>query len=457
MYLYITITDPGDATGPFNIYSNVDGYVSAFETNVSLADLLAGFPTNNVPDGTVEIRVVNLDPNCNNSIQVGISPLVYYFIPSDSQPTNHFTVDFINGGNYAYVYGAFKGYWNGSYEVPGNHLVKLNPDLSVETSFDILEGFNDHIVYIGATLTELLDGSVVLVGFFTSFNGVTYNRIIELKPDGTVEELFDVGTGFNNYSTGISQTTDGKYYITGIFTKYNGITANRVIRLLPDGSKDVAFNAGSGLDNAALSTLVNIDNSVYLSGYFSTYDGNTANGIIRLNPDGTIDNSFNVGTGFQPRGTYKGVLMDRIPGEDSIVCVMYCAYCGAGNYELTYQGNSYGNIVKLNPDGSVNAEFAANSGTGFNGAVGLISVVFGNKILITQTAPIFTEYNGVPTTGIALLNADGTLLQAFTTPYEWVYAVGNTLYGTDPGDGLNSIIYEYYDGITTTTTTTTIP
>lgn len=77
MYAVITITNPGgDLTGPFNIYSDIDNYVSAFESNISLSDLLAGFATFNVPVGTEIIRVQTsflLVDACNVFIDTNIT------------------------------------------------------------------------------------------------------------------------------------------------------------------------------------------------------------------------------------------------------------------------------------------------------------------------------------------------------------------------------------------------
>jgi hypothetical protein len=57
MTVTITLTLAGSDTGPFNLYSNVDGYISAFQTNVPRGDFLSGFTTSTVPDGTTEILV----------------------------------------------------------------------------------------------------------------------------------------------------------------------------------------------------------------------------------------------------------------------------------------------------------------------------------------------------------------------------------------------------------------
>jgi len=57
MTVTITLTLAGSDTGPFNLYSNVDGYTSAFQTNVPRGDFLSGFTTGTVPDDTTEILV----------------------------------------------------------------------------------------------------------------------------------------------------------------------------------------------------------------------------------------------------------------------------------------------------------------------------------------------------------------------------------------------------------------
>ena len=57
MTLLITLTTIGTDCSLFDIYSNIDGFISAFETDVPKASLSAGFSSANVPDGTTIIRV----------------------------------------------------------------------------------------------------------------------------------------------------------------------------------------------------------------------------------------------------------------------------------------------------------------------------------------------------------------------------------------------------------------
>lgn len=76
MTIQILLTTPGTDSGPFNLYSDIGGFTSAFATNVSKATLLAGYVANNVPDGTTIVRLVSVG-ECTNYIdfEVGGGPV----------------------------------------------------------------------------------------------------------------------------------------------------------------------------------------------------------------------------------------------------------------------------------------------------------------------------------------------------------------------------------------------
>ena len=69
MTVLITLTVAGADSGPYNLFSNLDGYTSAFETGVSKSALLAGYPSALVPDYTTIIRVVSIG-DCTNYIDI---------------------------------------------------------------------------------------------------------------------------------------------------------------------------------------------------------------------------------------------------------------------------------------------------------------------------------------------------------------------------------------------------
>lgn len=68
----ITLTTAGLDTGPFDLYSDADGYVTPFETGVLKALLVAGYTSIVVPDGATIIRVVSTGI-CTNFIDLPIN------------------------------------------------------------------------------------------------------------------------------------------------------------------------------------------------------------------------------------------------------------------------------------------------------------------------------------------------------------------------------------------------
>lgn len=68
----ITLTTAGLDTGPFNLYSDVDGYVTPFETGVTKPSLLVGYVSTLVPNAATIIRVKSVNELCTNYIDLTI-------------------------------------------------------------------------------------------------------------------------------------------------------------------------------------------------------------------------------------------------------------------------------------------------------------------------------------------------------------------------------------------------
>lgn len=66
----ITLTTAGADTGPFNLYTNIDGYVTPFETGVGKAALQAGYLSTVIPDTTTIVRVKSTSLFCKNYIDL---------------------------------------------------------------------------------------------------------------------------------------------------------------------------------------------------------------------------------------------------------------------------------------------------------------------------------------------------------------------------------------------------
>jgi len=66
MTILITLSLAGTETGPFDLYSNVNGFTTPFDSGVSRAALLAGYETT-APDGTITVRLDDLNALCTPS------------------------------------------------------------------------------------------------------------------------------------------------------------------------------------------------------------------------------------------------------------------------------------------------------------------------------------------------------------------------------------------------------
>jgi hypothetical protein len=68
----IILSTAGTDVGPFDLYSDVDGYTSSFATGISKTVLLSGYSCTTVPDGTTIIKVQSYG-TCTNYILLTIS------------------------------------------------------------------------------------------------------------------------------------------------------------------------------------------------------------------------------------------------------------------------------------------------------------------------------------------------------------------------------------------------
>jgi hypothetical protein len=75
MTVLIQLTTAGTDTGPFNLYSNLDSFGVPFEVGVTKVDLLAGYLSTLVPNGTTTIKVCSTSLYCANCIDITIEPL----------------------------------------------------------------------------------------------------------------------------------------------------------------------------------------------------------------------------------------------------------------------------------------------------------------------------------------------------------------------------------------------
>jgi uncharacterized delta-60 repeat protein len=145
-------------------------------------------------------------------------------------------------------------------------------------------------------LTVRPDNSVIIAGTFTSVGGVERGKIAKVTSSGALDDSFAAGAGADGPINAIAVQTDGKIVVAGEFQKYDGIARGRIARLNPDGSLDSSFNSALGA-NGPIYTLAVSGSNIYAGGDFTTYNGPTCKRLVKLNNTGGSDPNFNVGTG----------------------------------------------------------------------------------------------------------------------------------------------------------------
>lgn len=315
-----------------------------------------------------------------------------------------------------------------------NRISRLNIDGSLDTSFEIGTGFNSYVVAI----TQQPDGKILTGGAFTSYNGQTRNRIARLNSDGSLDTSFNIGVGFSNsWVHKITLQSDGKILVGGSFTEYNGQAQNRIVRLNTDGSIDTSFVTGTGFNNEIWSITLQPDGKILVGGHFTSYNGQSRNSIVRLNTDGSLDTSFNIGTGFNISEWTHSVGAIILQADGKILI---------GGSFTEYNGQTQKSIVRLNTDGSVDTSF--NSEVGFyryhaNGLIHTMALQPDGKILVGGT---FTRF-GTQTQGrISRLNSDGSLDTFFETGIGFNTGGVDSIILQPDGKILTGGHFAYYNG-----------
>lgn len=276
-------------------------------------------------------------------------------------------------------------------------------DGTLDTSFAIGSGFNQAVM---ATAVQS-DGKILVGGWFTYYKGTEQNHITRLNIDGSIDTSFNTGLGFsgigNTYVDTITVQTDGKILIGGRFTSYNGVDQNLITRLNADGTMDSSFNIGSGFDvgsfNSVNSIAVQSDDKILIGGRFVSYNGKNQAAIARLNTNGTLDN-FSAGF-----GSADMVESIAIQSDGKIII--------AGAFTYNYILGKQNDIVRLNANGTHDPSFEI--GTGFDGAptnpiIQSIVLQPDGKVLVGGW---FTTYKGLTQNRIARLNTNGSLDTSF--------------------------------------------
>jgi photosystem II stability/assembly factor-like uncharacterized protein len=272
-----------------------------------------------------------------------------------------------------------------------NRIIYLTKYGTIDDSFQIGSGFNNNVkkIYIQQNKKILIGGS------FTSYNGQNRNRIIRLNEDGSIDGSFNIGSGFNGDVEFITQQSDGKILIGGSFTSYNGQNRNKIIRLNEDGSIDQLFNIGSGFNDDVYNIHpISNDNRIIVGGKFTTYNNINKNRLVILNSDGNIDNTFDIGPGF----------------DNEVRAIYYRSQnqIFIGGSFLNYKNNPANRIISLQSNGNLSNNFQ--SGSGFDDTVyDIIPSIGQNPVTEILIGGKFTYYKETYFNGLVKISLNGNI------------------------------------------------
>ena len=182
--------------------------------------------------------------------------------------------------------------YSGGYLSPG--LLRWSSTAIIDLNFDLV-----------GNLAPVFSIELVAGGFGAVYAGGGFSKgISRVSNAGVTDGAFAVGNGFNGSVGKIVRTEDvsGDIYAIGEFTTYQGSAAKGLVRLNDDGSRETSFFTGTGFSNsdglvpfgefASSALAADASSDIYVAGDFTDYDGTTADGIVRLNGDGSLDPDF---------------------------------------------------------------------------------------------------------------------------------------------------------------------
>ena len=276
-------------------------------------------------------------------------------------------------------------FFNQIVEPSSRGVVRLNNDDTVDANFvaDITDNFNPEVM----SLEIQADGKVLVGGRFFNTNLNRQRGLYRLNLNGSLDGSF---TPVENCLTLATSARPEGGIIIGGTRNGEDTYRNLLFGLNSQGVRDPQFPASVGNVGDVFAVTKSLDGKVYIAGNFVEVNGMDHKRIARLNRDGTIDVTFNsLGT--------NGIVYDLAVQADGKVVIV-------GDFGLV-NGTARLRLARLNMDGSVDEGFQV--GQGFDGAaVRHVLIQQDGKIIV---AGQFNTYNGTPRSGIARLNADGSI------------------------------------------------
>ena len=235
------------------------------------------------------------------------------------------------------------------------------------------------------------DGRILIAGSFTSIAGVSRNRIARLNADMTLDTTFDPGAGPNSTVDDVCVQQDGRILIVGSFSQFAGVDRRYVARLNADGSLDASFDIGTGPSSSAECIALTPDGRILVGGWFTTFSGYSQDHIARLNANGSLDLTF--------RATANSVVYDVEVLSDGRFYI--------GGSFSTVNGLSRSGVARILANGEIDTSFSPGSG---GTSVHALSTTANGHVVLGGS---FSSFAGSGAKHIVRLKSSGTIDTSF--------------------------------------------
>ena len=242
-------------------------------------------------------------------------------------------------------------------------------------------------------LLQMPNGDALVGGSFTSFNGQPRSGLARIHEDGSLDPSFAAVEGASASISTMALDGEGRILVGGGFHGLLGSLSSNLVRFLPDGQLDAAFDPGAGPDDAVYAIHPLEDGNILIGGRFTSVDGEHRPMLTRLLTNGEPDPAF-----------------EHILGGTVQRDVRSIDVCGNGELLISGRFNRAADrlrsaLVRLHPDGSLVESF--NPGRGPGGLLRDMAILAGGRIAIGGDIPSF---NDRPRPYLAILDQDGELI-----------------------------------------------
>lgn len=239
------------------------------------------------------------------------------------------------------------------------------------------------------------DQKIIAQGRIDYVGTMRTGGIVRYYESGALDLSYSVGQGFDSRDLDIKLQKDNKLLVWGNFETFNNIElSGGMARLNETGGLDTSFYVSEGIGNGRIRSVdLQSDGKIIIVGYFESFNSEPFFNLVRLNPNGSTDQSFKYAIPFNAT-----VIKVKVLANDKILLA------GVSERSTGYTNN----VIRLKSDGSLDETFTVGSGT--PGVIYDFDILSNGKIIVVGE---FEEYNGLARNRIICLNSDGTVDNSF--------------------------------------------